>query len=169
MIQDQNSLEEIRKEWRGVRNIQTSIFVGLAASGGLISGIFPFKIADISYSLVLIYGYAVLQTVLQHLRDEGLFTSPKKDNRLGTLMDSSREKLNWLDFNEVYRGRGKRNDIAHEELVLQRGEAWKFIDAIEQELINWRIIPDQKIDYSIPWGKREQKTLILTESGRTQK
>jgi len=162
MIKGQDVLEEIRKEWQGVRNIQSSIFVGLAASRGLISGIFPQRVADISYSLVLIYAYSVLQNVLLQLRDEEHFTSSKDDNHLGTLMHNSKEKLNWLDFSEADKGRDKRNDIAHSELVLQRGEAWKYIDAIEKELINWRIIPDQRIDYSIPWGSRGQKTLSLS-------
>ena len=162
MIRDQNVLEEIRKEWQGVRNKQTSIFVGLAASGGLIRLSFPHKVADISYSLVLIYAYSVLQNVLLQLRDEGHLTSLKGNNYLGALVHNSKKKLTWLNFGEVDRGHCKRNDVAHRDLVLQRGEAWKYIDAIEKELINWRIIPDQKIDYSIPWGSREQETLSLS-------
>jgi hypothetical protein len=61
----------------------------------------------------------------------------------------------------VDEGRDKRNDVAHNDLVLASGESWKYIDSVERELINWQIIPDQKIDYSVPWGSREQKTLQL--------
>ena len=162
MIRNQNVLDEIRKDWQGVRNIQTSIFVGLAASLGPIPGIFPHKVADISYSLILIFAYSVLQNVLGQLRDEGYFISPKKNNFLGTLLDKSKNKIPWVDFTEVDIGHCKRNDIAHKDYVPTRGESWKYVDAIEKELINWHIIPDQKIDYSIPWGCRSQKTLNLS-------
>ncbi|MQY66742.1 MAG: hypothetical protein GH159_00240 [Dehalococcoidia bacterium] len=125
-------------------------------------GAFPHKVADISYSLVLLFAYSVLGTVLRQLRDEEFFASPKKDNRLGVLISNSETQLPWINFGEVDEGHHKRNDVAHEDFVPSRGESWKYIDAIEKELINWQIIPDQKIDYSIPWGSRGQKTLNLS-------
>ena len=162
MIKNQSVLADIREEWQGVRNRQTSIFVGLAASRSLGTGIFPHRVADISYSLVLIFAYSVLGTVLLQLGEEGFFTLPKKDTLLGALMHSSKTQLPWVNFSEVDRGRCKRNDVAHSDLVLPREESWQYIDAIEKELVNWQIIPGQKIDYSIPWGSREQKTLNLS-------
>lgn len=161
MIKNLSVLTYIRKEWQGVRSRQTSIFVGLAASWGLGTGVFPHKVADISYSLVLIFAYSVLGNVLRQLGEEGFFTLPKKDT-LGALMHNSKTQLPWVNFSEIDRGRCKRNDVAHKDFVPPRGESWKYIDEIEKELVNWQIIPDQKIDYSIPWGSRKQKTLNLS-------
>jgi hypothetical protein len=162
MIKNQSVLDEVRKDWEGVRNRQTSIFVGLAASRGIGVGIYPFRVADICYSLVLIFAYSVLGTVLRQLKEEGFFTSPKKDNRLGVLIKNSETQLPWVNFSEVDEGHHKRNDVAHKDFVPPRGESWKYIDMIERELVNWQIIPDQKADYSIPWGSRKQKTLNLS-------
>ena len=129
MIRELSVLDDIRKEWQGVRNRQASILVGLfmSSSGG---GIFPHKLADISYSLVLIFAYSVLCSVLQQLRNEEYFTSPKKDGRLGTLMHKSKKELPWVSFDEVDRGYRRRNDVAHKDLVLPREEAWSYIDQV---------------------------------------
>jgi hypothetical protein len=162
MIKDSRVLAEVRQDWQGVRNRQTSIFVGLAASTGIVGGIYPHKVADISYSLVLIFAYSVLKDVLLQLGKEEFFALPKKSTFLGALIDNSKTKLPWVNCSKVDEGHHKRNDVAHEDLIPPRGESWGYIDTIEKELINWQIIPDQKIDYSIPWGSREQKTLNLS-------
>jgi hypothetical protein len=98
MIKDARVFAEVRQDWQGVRNRQTSIFVGLVASRGVVGGIFPHRVADISYSLVLIFAYSVLKDLLLQLGKEGLFILPNR-TFLGDLMHSSKTQLPWVNFN----------------------------------------------------------------------
>lgn len=139
MVRDPDMLKSLRQEWEAVRSAQGRVQLHLyAAVGGL--SFFPHKLADISYSLVLLFACAVLKDVLIQLCNEGNFTS--KRNQLGTLMHSSKAAaIPWVNFALVDRAREERNDVAHKQKILPRCECWKFIDAIENELVNWGIVP----------------------------
>ena len=92
--------------------------------------------------------------VLEQLYLEGNFTCSDKGLNLGSLMWASKDALPWVNFIQVDKGREQRNKVAHDDLVLPRSETWEYIDAIEKELIAWKIIPNKGNDYSIPYGAR---------------
>lgn len=138
MIQDPIMLQSLRQEWEAVRNAQRRVQLHLSAAVGGLS-FFPHKLADISHSLVILFACAVLKDVLTQLRNERNFTS--KSNLLGELMDSSKATIPWVNFGLVDRARKKRNGVAHDQKILPRAECWKYINAIEKELVNWGIVP----------------------------
>ncbi|MFQ5874386.1 MAG: hypothetical protein ACE5JL_11375 [Dehalococcoidia bacterium] len=150
MIKDQNVVTDIRDDWKSVRLKQNRIKINTLSAIGKISTQF----ADLCYTLILIYAYSVLHDTLIQLHEEKFFTVTKKDRLLGTLMYASQNVLPWVHFALVDKGREQRNNVAHEDLVLPRGEIWEYIDAIERELVSWQIIPDPDTDYSVPYGKR---------------
>ncbi len=151
MINDQNALTEIRDDWKSVRLKQNRIKVNTFSAIGKIS----LKFADLCYTLVLIYAFSVLHDVLRQMHQEGRFPCVGKNLQLGSLMQVSKDALPWVNFKQVDEGRERRNDVAHDDLVLPRKKTWEYIDAIEKELTNWHIIPDQGTDYSIPYGMRD--------------
>ena len=148
MIIDRDVLNPIRQDWESVRLKQNRIRVNMGMAFGKLS----FEFSDFAYTLILIYAYSVLRDVLMQLRKEKRFTSNK--NGLYHLMQGSKDTIHWIDFDQVDEGRKQRDKIAHEDLILPRGETWEYIDAIEKELVNWQIIPDIGTDYSTPYGKR---------------
>jgi len=56
-------------------------------------------------------------------------------------MWSSKNALPWVDIEKVDEGRERRNDVAHERKFLPRRECQKYIDAIEDELVPWKVLP----------------------------
>ena len=148
MIVDQDALIEIRQDWESVRLKQNRILINSFMAFGKLS----FEFLNLTYTLILIYAYSVFRDVLSQLHKEKCFTS--KNDKLYHLMQGSKSAIPWVDFDRVDKGRDQRDKIAHEDLVLPRGETWEYIDAIEKELVNWHIIPDQGTDYSIPYGGR---------------
>ena len=139
MILDREVLEELRKSWNGVRIFRERIqaaTLGSFAQGGS----FVIFIADAAHNLPFFHACSVLNNVLLQLEDEGYF----KCNSifLGALLERSENALPWKDFNLIKEGVDKRNNVAHKGEVIPRRECWKYIDAIESELVSWKIVED---------------------------
>ncbi len=137
MMKDNNVLKEMVGAWEGVRKMQAML--DTYATTALVGG-FP-QLSDYQnacHGLTLIYAYAVLQEVLEQLRDEGQFVS--SSGKLGTLMHESKKSLPWVDFAIIDKGRERRNDVAHRRSIVPLAESRRYIDAIEQELIAWKIL-----------------------------
>lgn len=130
--------KEIQEDWDGVRKFQSKIQAHLNASGGVIGGGATHQLRNISHNLTLLFAFSVLETVLKQLRDEGVFS--EKSNGLKKLMYSSKKGLTWVDFKVADKARNERNKVAHQQETLERADCWKFIDAIEKELISWTIV-----------------------------
>ena len=81
----------------------------------------------------------MLGEALIQLRHKGAFES--KNVNLEALMRGSRSTLSWVNYPLVDEGRQRRNDVAHRQSVLPESDCYRFIDAVEAELLSWRIIP----------------------------
>jgi hypothetical protein len=137
MVTNKTVLNELRKSWNGVRKIRNKVQRSLLASHaqGASSVIL---IADIAHNLTFIHAYSVLNDVLLQIRNEKRFKCTSFFLR--PLMKASKDKLSWNNFNIVMEGVERRNDIAHKGKIIPRGDCWKYIDAIEKELVSWNII-----------------------------
>jgi hypothetical protein len=142
MIKDQAKLLDYQKDWNGVRDFQNKIQRHLNAASIGIGGLVTHDLKNISHNLVLLFAFSVLEDVLKQLRDEGKFK--ERSNMVGKLMCASRLVISWSDYALVDEARDKRNGIAHDQNLISRGDCWKYIDAIETELVSWRIIQRQK-------------------------
>ena len=68
-------------------------------------------------------------------------------------MTASQSAMSWADFDTVDEGRKCRNALAHDQTIPPRADSWKYIDAIEAELIAWSILDGPvKADYTITRG-----------------
>jgi hypothetical protein len=136
MIVDPLSMEAQRKAWASVRDSQERLTATLAFTAS--SGIVGSAVFDACHDLTLVFGYAVLQDILEQLQYESLF----KSNRPGlrALMHASRSGLPWQNFALVDRGRERRNDFAHERMTVPVEECVKYVDAIDKELRAWGIV-----------------------------
>jgi hypothetical protein len=138
VIRDPIVLPEIRRDWAGVEALRSTL--NRSAAGSIIGfgGIFPFALANAAHNLPFIHAFAVLNDVLEQLADEGHFHC--KSFFLGQLLQSSEQVLPWQNFAEMSAGAMRRNDVAHHGLLLERGECWKYIDAIKAELSAWAVL-----------------------------
>jgi hypothetical protein len=141
MIQDKAKQADYQKEWNGVRAFQNRIQANLNASGMMFGTGATHAIRDISHNLVLLFAFSVFESVLKQLKAEKYFVS--KNNSLGNLMHKSKKYLPWQNFPLIDEAKEKRNDIAHRQTLLPRGDCWKYIDAIENELVQWGVIKSQ--------------------------
>ena len=140
MISDPIALQELKKSWNGVRELRSKVQRGVL--GSFAQGASAIiLIADIAHNLPFIHACSVLNEALLQLRDEKHFTC--KHFFLGALMDASKAQLPWADFKLVKEGVDRRNDIAHRGDIISRSECWKYIDAIERELVKWKIVDPQ--------------------------
>lgn len=137
MIQNTIVLEDVRQEWGGVEALQSKLKRSAFASG--IGGRFPFALADAAHNLPFIHACAILNNVLEQLRDEGRF--PCGERTLGALVNASKDEISWLDYALIKDKIVKdRNDIAHHGKLLGRGKCWEHIDAVKAELSGWGIL-----------------------------
>ncbi|MDY6970370.1 MAG: hypothetical protein SVR08_17190 [Spirochaetota bacterium] len=88
--------------------------------------------------MTLLFAFSVLERTLKQLRDENVFT--ERLNRLKALMDSSQTNIPWQDFTLIDEAREERNKVAHDQKILERGECWRYIDGIEDELVAWKVV-----------------------------
>ena len=139
MIQDHIIKHEIEEEWKCVRSFQSRIQAHLNASGGIGSIGATHQLRNISHNLTLLFAFSVLEKTLKQFRDEDVFLENR--NGLKALMNSSRSTIVWQDFSLVDVAREERNKVAHDQVILDRSECWKYIDCIETELVAWQVIP----------------------------
>lgn len=140
MIKDQKEIENLRKEWSGVRNIQAKIQRHLnVGSVGAIGGVgSTHELRNISHNLTLLFAFSVLEGALKQMHIEGMF---KADNtRVGTLMYASQKVISWRNFSLVDQARKDRNKIAHDQEIFGREKCWSYLDAIEAELVAWQVV-----------------------------
>ena len=139
MIRDKTILQDVLDNWKFTRLSQQRFSVAVMSGFGM--GGFPglHTALNMAGNIALLYAYSVLDQVLRQLKEEGHF----RPQRVGlkACMDASKPVLNWVNFVLVDEGRERRNRIAHEQEFLERIDCWKYINAIEAELIAWRILP----------------------------
>lgn len=138
MIQDQAMLQELILEWHSVRKTQSFIQINIVSSfarGGILLQPFP----NNCYALLLPFGFSVLEHALQQLRDEGVFAC--RSSQLKKLMEASVPALSWCDFSAVDKGRDTRNKLTHEQIVPPHTDTFAALDAVERELVEWKILP----------------------------
>jgi hypothetical protein len=141
MIKDRESQVVYQKEWNSVREFQNKIQRHLnAASTGIGSDV-THDLRNISHNLVLLFAFAVIEDVLKQLREDGIFK--ENSNMVSKLMSSSRTVIPWSNYDLVDEAREKRNEIAHDQKLISRSDCWKYIDAIENELVSWKVIQRQ--------------------------
>ncbi|MDH3689459.1 MAG: hypothetical protein OEU36_08265 [Gammaproteobacteria bacterium] len=141
IIQDNAKKHEIEDDWKGVRSFQSRIQAHLNISGGIDSVGATHQLRNISHNLVLLFAFSVLETTLKQLGDEKVFRG--KTNGLKALMYSSKTNIPWQDFDLIDKAREERNKVAHDQEILERGECWRFIDGIENELLSWKVISNK--------------------------
>jgi hypothetical protein len=138
MIADTAVLSEIRLTWQGAKKLRARLKANVIANPGAIGSQPSVTLADVAHNLPLIQAFAVLNDVLEQLRDEGRFKC--KGRLLGQLMAASTSALPWRDYDLVALGVAKRNDVAHKAKVLKRADCLRFMNAVEAELAAWRVL-----------------------------
>ena len=139
MIRDASALREIQQSWNGVEILRERLKVSAFASMSDFGGMFPTLLANAAHNLPFLHACAVLNDVLEQLRDEGHFDC--RYRFLGTLVMASRDKISWRDYalinDKVVK---RRNGVAHHAELLDRGDCWKYVDAKKDELRGWGVI-----------------------------
>ena len=156
MIKNEEDRESIIKQWKAVRLYQAMVrtnTVGAFAGGAVLMPDF----LNGCNTLVLIFAFAVFERTLQILRSENAYPEPP-EGRTGfkALMLASRTSLPWIDFDLMSEGRDERHRAAHGLKIVPRAECWRYIDAIERELVSWRALPGPIVaEYVITRGQAQ--------------
>jgi hypothetical protein len=137
MITDPVRLKDVQSGWdtvRDARNIVAGNLNVISATGFPPGGAFR----AISYNLLLLFAFSVLEDALKAIRDEGTITS--KRDTLFQMMEASETVLPWRDFKRIDQAREDRNKVAHDRQYLRMDDALNCIAAIEEELVAWGIV-----------------------------
>jgi hypothetical protein len=137
VINDKLIKKELRESWNTVLSTKEMVKANIVfafAGGGYTSKQFR----NLSYNLTLLFAFTVVENALLQMRDEGKFKS--KSSQLGALMDNSKNKIPWTDYQKIDEARNKRNEIAHQQKWIDLELCLSYLDAIEVELINWGIL-----------------------------
>ena len=152
VVSDEAVLDEVRRTWGTVRILQARVRANLFAGMGIFRGVTR-GFWDLSHSLVLLFAFSVLEDLLKQVRKEQKL---KCGYQLGAMMHKSQSVLSWTDFGTVDEGRECRNSLAHDQVIPPRADSWKYINAIERELIAWGILDGPvTAEYTITRGKME--------------
>jgi hypothetical protein len=139
MITNPEVLKGIRDSWETVRILEARINTTLNADlFSLVPRMTNFQ--EIPDSLLLLFAVSVLETTLKQLRDQKVFSYTGW--QLGGLMAASKEKnaLPWRNFEEILKIKDRRNQVAHDRKFLRHGQCAQDLDAIENELLAWRVL-----------------------------
>ena len=154
MIKDAEDRESIVAQWKTVRRYEAMMktnTLGAFADGALLTPDF----LNGCNTLVCIFAFAVLERVLRILLREGACPEPP-EGRTGfkALMNSSQTALPWVDFALVAEGRDERHKAAHGLKIIPRADCWRYINAIERELVAWGVLAGPiEADYVITVDK----------------
>ncbi len=137
MISDKNVLTEVKASWGGVEALRDKLqraLLGSFAEGGS----FAIFAADAAHNLPFMHAYSVLNDTLKQLSVEDHFKC--KSIFLGALLDASKDNLEWRDFSLIKEGADRRNGVAHRGDILPRADCWKYIDAVREQLLAWKVL-----------------------------
>jgi hypothetical protein len=146
MIRDTVALKSLVDEWHALRRVQGKLQINVVAAFAHGAVWLPQQIADEVYALLLPFGFSVLEHTLQQIRDEGIFTC--KSSQMKALMDASIPTISWSDHKAVAAGREIRNKLTHEQVIPPCAETFRILDAIERELVAWRVL-DGPVKYEL--------------------
>lgn len=137
MLLTSQATNELRDEWNGVLKMRDrmKLLVTATFAGGAITA--P-ALAKVLYNLPLLLAFDVLRQVLIKGRDEALFSC--KSDKLGTLMDCSKDSLIWNNWGEIRDGVRRRNKIAHDGQLFDAPQCIQDISNIENQLVEWDLI-----------------------------
>ena len=137
MIADKYVKQDLRESWSTVLSTKEMVKANIVwafAGGGYTSKQFR----DLSFNLTLLFGFSVVERALTQMRDEGKFNSAS--SQLSTLMEKSKNKIPWINYDLIDEARNIRNDIAHKQQWIEQSECFRYLDGIEMELINWGVL-----------------------------
>ena len=124
-------------DWQGVRRWQREIRrIGMASIS--FGGWPAMGLESIANNLPFVFAYGVLRDALLELEADGLFTCGRRD--LGVLMAASKNALPWRRYRTLFRGKEKRNEVAHEQKVLRGRHAFYYINAVGAELVAFGVL-----------------------------
>src|SRR5688572_27270139 len=111
MVTNPDTLIALQSEWDGVIKMRDRLKLLLMTTftGGAMTA--P-ALANVVYNLPVLLAYDVLSQVLLAGRDEGVFASPR--TQLGHLMDSAKDAVSWINWDNLRAGVRRRNEIAHD-------------------------------------------------------
>ena len=137
MIKDIETKKDINKQWATIKKLCSFSHRQYQISEMCINETRSLE----SYNLPFVLSFSVLDQVLEILMVEGNFNCSKNHRHgLDCRMKSSKGKLEWKNFCLALIGKEHRNCLAHEGILLNKKECLKYINTIEEELNNWKII-----------------------------
>jgi hypothetical protein len=140
MIKDQQKRNKIARDWAAVRAFCKGTHRQSIAGGGFGPVFVNETPLDSFYNLAFVLAYAVLDRVLDDLRAQTVFSTKQKYPGLNAKMKASQTKLPWQNYSLIQLGRCVRNKVAHEAVLADGAQCFRFIDAIEAELRVWGIL-----------------------------
>lgn len=117
MIKNQDRKEEIVETWGSLRKLQNKLVCCWMLPGG---ATINERAPDETYNLPFVLAYAVLDNVLSELREQGDIKS--KSWMIGAKMEASRDIFPWLNYELVYKGKDGRNNLAHDDKLMEKNE-----------------------------------------------
>lgn len=137
MIQDSKFLADLQRDWAGIDKLQLKLRGDswILPNGTLFQMDYPPEAKNTPFLL----SYVVLEKVLLGFKSQGTFICYKKET-LKNLMEASKLRIPWENFETVDSGRLARNALAHEAVLLSKKDCNYFIGAIRIELVGWSII-----------------------------
>jgi len=134
-------VNNLRSEWAGVVKMTESMrsLIILAHTSGMGSG--PTAgpaLRGVLHNLPLLLAFDVLKQTLAEARDGGLFEC--SGNSLGKLMKRAKDVLPWIDWQEMWDGVERRNEVAHDGMLFDGRQCMEDIDRVGAQLAAWEII-----------------------------
>lgn len=138
MVLSPTTVEELRSAWTGVVQMRERMktIVVVTFAGGALTGS---TLRDVAYNLPLLLAFDVLKQALAEAANEKLFVcSPRAT--LGKLMDSGKDSLSWIDWENLREGVRRRNAVAHDGVLVDGKQCLQDIDSVEAQLFAWKIL-----------------------------
>jgi hypothetical protein len=136
LVKNARELARIQKLWSAVRRLADERSQVHALPDGDIEVGRPMP--DAYFNLPVVLAVSALEETLEAARNENAFRC--HGARLGMLMEASKARIPWRNFDAVDRIREKRNDIAHEGILYSRSDCLQMIAHIEAELSGWGVL-----------------------------
>ncbi len=141
MIKDKRKLQEYQDEWKGVRSFQAKVQRHLNVPSMGLGGSSTHELRNISHNLVLLFAFSVFENVLRQLKCEGkIETSSERLCKIMKASKSAESAVQWSNYDKIVEVHKERNNVAHEQKIIEREKCWEYIDAIESELVGWQIL-----------------------------
>jgi hypothetical protein len=138
--QEKKTLADVHQKWEGLLRLRDSVICCVSAKRDpAVTGSTVF-LSSFANNLLFIHAVAALEAALEYIRDSGRLVC-SSNSFYALLLECQQREPHEIDFRTLQEIREKRNSLAHDGVIIDSEDCWRYVDVIASTLQQLGCLP----------------------------